>query len=506
MLSLSLSLRSHHHHRYHPPPSPSTTTTTTTTMTTTADAAVTTMTLERRVTDGREWAIMREMVEVPYDTNDLEGRRREELVVMVQRQPEKWPYRDGRHRFTSKTNMDRMRGILLNRTLGFMKEVEVIRPLSPSPVPHAPGQPVPQQDTEMCGLEDHWDDGRCPLPSPLVIAQLMVLLFRTAHLSGDEEEEPTGSLGGGRASPGVRPEDEDDQHGNWDAPSAGVESVKADVYVTFVSPGIEDQRNMYSVEVPRVRQVDAALPHEWQTDTERLIEQLAMRAPQLADAKEVSYPDPLYPEYSRHLKAATAGSNIVEAHADVPTVCVPASNTLKLTASFRPMPSSSAGLGAGPVHQPAGQPQSMVGMVSEPAPVPSKVIQWLMEVAKTWEGYTAFKQGQHHMQTNAAIVASWWFAVLFSEHYSQTVAPVQVHDHKRKRSKLIRKSEVQRALDVGATWMSEAAQAVALLRKYGKRGSSPRQHVVDMCSDQTTKIGARTLLFKLRGEDKEQFL
>jgi hypothetical protein len=66
---------------------------------------------------------------------------------------------------------------------------------------------------------------------------------------------------------------------------------------------------------------------------------------------------------------------------------------------------------------------------------------------------------------------------------------------------LIQKSEVQRALGMGATWMSEAAQAVMLLRKYGEHGSSPRQHVIDMCSDQTTKIGARALLFKLRGEE-----
>jgi hypothetical protein len=54
------------------------------------------------------------------------GRRREEIVVMVQRQAEKWPHRDGRRQFTSKTNMDWMRGILLNHVFGFTKEVEVV--------------------------------------------------------------------------------------------------------------------------------------------------------------------------------------------------------------------------------------------------------------------------------------------------------------------------------------------------------------------------------------------
>jgi hypothetical protein len=144
------------------------------------------------------------------------------------------------------------------------------------------------------------------------------------------------------------------------------------------------------------------------------------------DATEVAYPELLHPEYHRRLKAATAGSNIVGAHADVPTVCIPTNNALTLTVSFRPTPPS-----AGPIHQPAGQPQSTV-VVSESAPVPL-VIQWLMEAAEMQDGYTVFKQGQHHVQTNVDIVASWWFAVSFSERYSRTVSPVQpmqAHGHK----------------------------------------------------------------------------
>ena len=191
--------------------------------------------------------------------------------------------------------------------------------------------------------------------------------------------------------------------------------------------------------------------------------------------------------------------NIIGACVDVPTVCIPADNALKLTVSFHPTPPS-----AGPVQQLASQSQSSgIVVVSESVPVPP-VIRWLMEAAKMRDGYTAFKQGQHHVQTNVDVIASWWFAILFSEWYSQTVSPVQVYDgHHRKRPKLIKKSEVQRALGVGATWMSKAAQAVALLCKYGEHGSSPRPHVVDMCTNQMTKTGARALLSKLREEDQE---
>ena len=88
-------------------------------------------------------------------------------------------------------------------------------------------------------------------------------------------------MGGGRASPAVEPEDLDDERGDWDA--ASVDSIEANVYVTFISPGTEDQRNVYSVEVPRVGPaVYATLAHEWQTDTQQLIEQLALQVPQLA--------------------------------------------------------------------------------------------------------------------------------------------------------------------------------------------------------------------------------
>ena len=45
--------------------------TTTMTMTTTTTGAMTMMALETRAIDGREQAIVRETVEVPYDANDL---------------------------------------------------------------------------------------------------------------------------------------------------------------------------------------------------------------------------------------------------------------------------------------------------------------------------------------------------------------------------------------------------------------------------------------------------
>ena len=68
---------------------------------------------------------------------------------MVQRQVEKWPYHDSKRRFTMKTTVDQMCGVLLNRVFGFTREVKVMIPL---PVPGTPGPPD--------GLEARSDEDR----------------------------------------------------------------------------------------------------------------------------------------------------------------------------------------------------------------------------------------------------------------------------------------------------------------------------------------------------------
>ena len=137
-------------------------------------------------------------------------------------------------------------------------------------------------------------------------------------------------------------------------------------------------------------------------------------------ASEISYPDPAQPEHSQCLRCCgpTAGSNTTNAHRnDVRVIYVSADNSLKLTVHLsEALPTLASGSS-----RPAQQPTVLVGGSQR---VPS-VVQWLAE-PQSWKGYTAFKQGQHHVQTNAAVMALWWFAVEFSEHYSHMLSPVQV--------------------------------------------------------------------------------
>ena len=136
-------------------------------------------------------------------------------------------------------------------------------------------------------------EGRCELRAP--VRDESVMESESDESFGEKEfgnpggEEPIGRLGGRRSSPGVRVFDchsgwqpaKDDQQPEEDCDAT--ESVRTNVYVTFISPGAEDQWNAYSVEVSRVGWVDSdARSREWQTDTQQLIERLAVQAPQLA--------------------------------------------------------------------------------------------------------------------------------------------------------------------------------------------------------------------------------
>lgn len=65
--------------------------------------------------------------------------------------------------------------------------------------------------------------------------------------------------------------------------NAAAEDIEVDAYVTFTSPGVEDQRSAFSVKVPQVGPTNT-LTYEWRADTQRLIEQLAARVPHLPGA------------------------------------------------------------------------------------------------------------------------------------------------------------------------------------------------------------------------------
>ena len=76
------------------------------------------------------------------------------------------------------------------------------------------------------------------------------------------------------------------------------------------------------------------------------------------------------------------------------------------------------------------------------------------------------------------------------------IPPLQVGSHGRKHPPRIKKSEVQQALGIGSSWMSDACHAMTLRWKFGEGGTSPRQDVIRVCTStaEDNRMGAQALL------------
>ena len=112
-----------------------------------------------------------------------------------------------------------MYGILLNRTFGFMKEVEVVLPLSPfSSPPAAATAPPPPPCSSQAGPQ------------------------RSVEVrEPDTEEEPARDLSSRRASPGIQLQgDQCGAESDGSVPNNYThESIEVNLYMTFISPSTE---------------------------------------------------------------------------------------------------------------------------------------------------------------------------------------------------------------------------------------------------------------------------
>ncbi|KAH0832251.1 hypothetical protein J3R83DRAFT_13226 [Lanmaoa asiatica] len=309
---------------------------------------------------------MRGEDEVPYKANDLEGKRREVLVVMVQRQINRWPYHDGRRRFTSKTNMGVMRGVLLNWAFGFTKQWWDV----PGPVPAAEhGQDehedLHEQEDEGEGERGiDLDAGGTP---PGVRAQLLALEVIQGQMV---------SLQAGASS------------------TAGVahlsvcldsdEDVCVNVYVLFVRPNEEIKRKAFFIQLMQATSVNG-LTGEWQASTHQLVERLHAEVGDIETAAEISYPTPKAPEYAQRLVAATLEANVLCAVPNAPAVHVAADNMVRVTVVYNNEMGGRRAVMCPPPpqlqlqpHQPAPGPSS-----GAPSASASLMVQWLVaEAAK----------------------------------------------------------------------------------------------------------------------------
>lgn len=138
-----------------------------------------------------------------------QDKRREDLVAMVQRQHELWPFKEGKRRFTSKTNMAQMRAVLLNPSYGFTKPpvpsskqvaaqcdldntVSVDELITPPP-PAQPSSPSPSPTALL------------PSPSAQALPSTQPTIVETERLAGTELECGAETDLGSYAPPGWSP-------------------------------------------------------------------------------------------------------------------------------------------------------------------------------------------------------------------------------------------------------------------------------------------------------------
>ncbi|KAH0825763.1 hypothetical protein J3R83DRAFT_8916 [Lanmaoa asiatica] len=193
---------------------------------------------------------------------------------------------------------------------------------------------------------------------------------------------------------------------------------------------------------------------KWQASTHQLVKQLHAEVGDIKTAAEISYPAPEGSEYAQWLVTVTSEANMLCAVPNAPTVHVAVDNTLQLQP-----------------HQPAPGPSSGA---------PS----WLIAEAAKDPRYASFKAGRHHVQTNLGVISSWQFAIEFSWGCSH------------RRSIRIKKSEVQQALGIGSSWMSDAQHSVMILWKFGEGGTSLHQNVIAVCisTAENDRMEAQVLL------------
>ncbi|KIJ58455.1 hypothetical protein HYDPIDRAFT_34159 [Hydnomerulius pinastri MD-312] len=166
----------------------------------------------------------RMMVEVPYKPNDLANKRREDLVDMVQRQIDRWPYHEGKKKFTSKTNMTQMRNVLLNPTFGFTKQTDATAPPA-------------EQEKDLRGDMQH-----------------------VGSMSADARAQGSDRSARDNASRGSTPKS--------DVPD---EDVLVNVYVSFVHPRAETTRKALSIRLTQVGAMNG-LTGEWQASPIYILE------------------------------------------------------------------------------------------------------------------------------------------------------------------------------------------------------------------------------------------
>ncbi|KAF9232051.1 hypothetical protein BU15DRAFT_81679 [Melanogaster broomeanus] len=368
--------------------------------------------------------------EEPYTKDELKSLKKRDLVALVTRQIDKWPYPTFQ---PATTTAELLRSLLLNPVVRFTKTITNDAGV------HSGDDGDDDAATEAApesseGARDEVSDGEGEPAS------------QGALDCCDETEQSCEAT-----NPLVDPaEGQDTQREGSDQPRDVTSYYDVRVYVTdFRYSASQPVRTSCIVSLPEVESASCKAD-EWKVSTVELLQQLQVSSAAIDDSGplRLSCPDPLDAQYRWCFLTTGPGETILDT----------APETLTLTVADDQQDNHRVQIIVDQVRQPALPLLPVPQQSTDSHPVSSTRPTWLKIQAETRPGYEAFKSAQHRTRGNLGIVAAWKFAADFSHEFNKTSSA------RAGVPGVFTKEAIQQALGVRGTWLSEAEAATAVLR------------------------------------------
>ncbi|KAJ6632414.1 hypothetical protein B0H10DRAFT_2183144 [Mycena sp. CBHHK59/15] len=366
-----------------------------------------------------------------YNASDLVGLKRNDLVALVERQPDKWP--DMLDKFNrQKTNMDRMKHALL--TGAFTTNEPLRQPATPD------------------------------LHSPVLAVQ------SSGPIEGDKQnseiQPSSDSLG--------------DVLTSEDVENNTTETVAPER--RFVVLLIEDTRRLVNERVSQRIEV-SVINHdncgigEWQASAREVIDALQASLSAFKGPAKIGIPDREDPEYIQFFATITGPEYFDDTEPNPSHLIIPKNARLKLTVSHlggvkipaKRMRSESPSDHVAEILEWAKaktEPTASLAATSikkKSSQLTDDELTWLTERAKNTPGFDIFKKNHNQRLNNLDRANYWKFAAKFSAKYFKAQWPVGIS---LSGGITIKKSAIEAALEIKTTALAQAVNMARILDIY----------------------------------------
>ncbi|KAJ6471694.1 hypothetical protein DFH09DRAFT_1344109 [Mycena vulgaris] len=398
------------------------------------------------------------MAERRYTTTDFLRLKRDVLVSLVQRQPDKWPA--SMKKFNAqKTNKNDLKDALIN---GEFTTTDILEHPATPPLNIS----IPPPNSSLAHITESLD----PRPSPI-------------HHEGEEQLQ---RLSGAQSSFATDP-----------LPEAATAERRSIVLL------VEDIRPLLSERVSQRVAVSVINPDdsggcEWQASSLEIVDALQASISAFKGPARIGTQDPQNREYTMFFATIPGAEDIENDSAPSPMLLdIPQTGTLKLTVSHiqgravsakRPRSESLTDHAAELLvwAKASGEPKdssaSTIVKKKRPTPLTPQELAWLTEKAKTSPGFDIFNANHNRRLNNSDRVKYWKFAATFCAKYYKTQWPVGLA---QSNGITIRRAAIEEVLGIATTSMAQAINMDRILSIHydGAHKSEEVARMIDATED-----------------------